>query len=303
MNYGIYLFPLPFFHKGKALRVSIQILCLLLFSSLGATQTAWAVSHYQEQRYARQLMQTVTVGKPIMLKTDSDEFLAIYTSANTPRARGGVILLHDIGAHPDWPQLIGPLRTRLPDYGWNTLSLQLPLLSEHPNAREYLALFEEANTRIKAGIKFFSDKGILNIVLVGHSLGGAMGLSYLANAKNLDSKVIAFVGIAMYDHDQIDASLTGDTLIGKLTIPVLDIFGSQDRRVVLDAAAARARAARKAHLTNYRQIELTGGDHFFTGLEKTLIKRIRVWLNKQAPGMEITSETFVTNPKNPNNRP
>jgi dienelactone hydrolase len=181
------------------------------------------------------------------------------------------------------------------------LSLQLPLTSDQPNAQEYLDLFSEARARINTGIKFFRDKGIFNIVLVGHSLGGAMGLNYLIKEPTRDSKVIAFVGIAMYDTVNLDKSLSTDKLMGKLNLPVLDIFGNLDRRIVLNDAAARAQQAKNANMTHYRQIELAGADHVFTALENDLVKRIRFWLNKQARGMEINSETFVPDGKKPNN--
>ena len=262
------------------------------------SQFAWAISHYQEQRYARQLMQTVTTGKALMLKSGASDFLTIDTPSNTPRPRGGVILLHDLGAHPDWPQVIRPLRTHLPDYGWESLSLQLPLLSNHPSAHEYKDLFQEAQTRIEAGIRFFKDKGILNIVLIGHGMGGVMGMNYLARDTSKGNQVIAFIGIAMYDHDLVDKGLATDKLIVKLKIPVLDIVGRLDRRVATKDAAARHRAAKQASLSNYHQVELSGADHFFDGLENTLIKRIRGWLNKQAPSMELNAETFVPGSKN-----
>ena len=209
-----------------------------------------------------------------------------------------MILLHDLGAHPDWPQVIRPLRTHLPDYGWESLSLQLPLLSNHPSAHEYKDLFQEAQARIEAGIRFFKDKGILNIVLIGHGMGGVMGMNYLAGDTSKDNQVIAFVGIAMYDHDLVDKGLATDKLIVKLKMPVLDIVGRLDRRVAIKDAAARHRAAKQANVSNYHQLELSGADHFFDGLENTLIKRIRGWLNKQAPSMELNAETFVPGSKN-----
>jgi dienelactone hydrolase len=267
-------------------------LCLLLLASLWPNLSAVAGQRFKEQKLSRLLMATIKTGQAITLNDASGEFLAIYTEASTPRSRGGVILLHDIDAHPDWPELISPLRTLLPDYGWNTLSLQMPLLSDHPNKKEYLALFAEANDRIAAGIKFYSGRGLYNMVLVGHSLGGAMGLYDLASDKRKGSKVIAFVGIAVYDHEQFDASLATHREMEGLDIPILDIFGSLDREIVLRSAELRQKQAIKSNLKKYQQLTINGADHFFTGLETNLIKRIRVWLNKQAPSMEIDVDAF-----------
>lgn len=262
-------------------------LCVSIHSPL------WAGQRYQEQRLTQQLKDNVKQGEAMMLKiADADEFLALYMEATTPRSRGGVILLHDIGAHPDWPELISPLRTQLPRYGWHTLSLQMPLLSDHPTPQEYIELFKEARARIAAGVEFFSQRGIYNMVIVGHSLGGAMGLTWLASEDGKQSKAIAFVGIGVYDHEHMDKTLSSDKSITQLAIPVLDIVGSLDRRVVLDAAQARTTQAKKAAKGNYQLVTIPGADHFFTGLENNLVKRIRVWLNKQAPSMEIDVDAF-----------
>ena len=268
-------------------RLSVGLLFTLVFC-MSFSSVLWARQRYQEQRLTQQLKDSVTQGEALMLKiAPDDEFLALYMEATTPRSRGGVILLHDIGAHPDWPELIAPLRTQLPRYGWHTLSLQMPLLSDHPTPQEYVELFSEARARIAAGVDYFSSRGIYNMVVVGHSLGGAMGLTWLASEAGKQSRAIAFVGIGVYDHEHMDTSITSDKSIAQLTIPVLDIVGNLDRRVVLDSANARATQAKKAGRKNYQLVTIPGADHFFTGLENSLVKRIRVWLNKQAPSMEI----------------
>ncbi len=50
--------------------------------------------------------------------------------------RGGVVLLHDLGAHPEWPGVIGPLRRSLPRYGWATIAPALPAAFSPPPPRE-----------------------------------------------------------------------------------------------------------------------------------------------------------------------
>lgn len=54
------------------------------------------------------------------------KFLALYTEAPSPN--GSVILAHGLGVHPDWG-VIGTLRVRLADRGYNMLSLQMPALA------------------------------------------------------------------------------------------------------------------------------------------------------------------------------
>lgn len=61
-----------------------------------------------------------------ILKAGDESFLTLWLPANTAEAEGVVILVPGDGESPDWPQAIGPLRRKLPDAGWQTLSLALP---------------------------------------------------------------------------------------------------------------------------------------------------------------------------------
>lgn len=60
------------------------------------------------------------------LNTDFEDFLALWLPANSGTPTGVAILLPGAGENADWPVAIAPLRTRLPDHGWHTLSLTLP---------------------------------------------------------------------------------------------------------------------------------------------------------------------------------
>lgn len=60
------------------------------------------------------------------LQAGEDSFLALWLPANSGEAKGAVILLPGDNESADWPQVIGPLRRKLPDAGWHSLSLTLP---------------------------------------------------------------------------------------------------------------------------------------------------------------------------------
>lgn len=60
------------------------------------------------------------------LSTPAEHFSALFLAANTAQAYGVVILLPGIEETFDWPITIGPLRRKLPNAGWHTLSLNLP---------------------------------------------------------------------------------------------------------------------------------------------------------------------------------
>lgn len=66
------------------------------------------------------------------LQAADETFLALWKPANVAEASGVVILLPASGESADWPQAIGPLRNKLPDAGWSSLSLTLPDLPQLP---------------------------------------------------------------------------------------------------------------------------------------------------------------------------
>jgi pimeloyl-ACP methyl ester carboxylesterase len=197
-----------------------------------------------------------------------------------------------MGAHPDWPEVIAPLRDTLPESGWATLSIQLPVRPNEAKLVDYPALFPEANTRISAAVRYLQKQGQLNIVLVGHSLGAGMGAYFLAEKAPGSEAIRAFVGIGM---SQLPGTVahTPDTL-AKIELPVLDIYGALDLREVLDSV--KARAASQANNPNYRQLSIAGADHFLRGLDATLVKRVSSWLTRVAPSTEVKNEPGKTKP-------
>jgi len=60
------------------------------------------------------------------LKAGEESFLALWKPANVGEPSGIVILLPGAAESPDWPKTVGPLRNKLPDAGWHSLSLSLP---------------------------------------------------------------------------------------------------------------------------------------------------------------------------------
>ena len=60
------------------------------------------------------------------LQAGDEAFLALWRPANVADPEGLVILLPGEGETADWPLAIGPMRRKLPDAGWSTLSLTLP---------------------------------------------------------------------------------------------------------------------------------------------------------------------------------
>lgn len=260
---------------------------LLIFYIFLFWQLCYATDEAKEKRWAQQISDALLTGEAVWLPRKSGKFLAIYTENQGPKVYGAVILLHGIGAHPDWPEVIHPLRTELPEFGWSTLSIQMPVLDNDKKAHDYIPLLDEVAERINAAITFLKQKKIENTVIMGHSLGTIMSTHYLANSPR--TKLQAYVGISMgeIDNNKAKTPMGNIASLRKINIPVLDIYGSEDVVSVTVNARARKNAAARAGNTQYQQVVIQGADHFYRGYETQLVKRIRSWLQKHVAGSEI----------------
>ena len=75
---------------------------------------------------ARALSRHLPSQEQQLLQSGDETFLALWRPANTAEAHGVVVLVAGAGESADWPKVLGPLRRRLPDGGWHSLSLSLP---------------------------------------------------------------------------------------------------------------------------------------------------------------------------------
>jgi len=258
------------------IRINILLLMLIISSFTGSATAA--SDREKEQRWSEQIVDGLLVGEAVELKAGETTFLGIFTEASDGPSDRAVILLHGIGVHPDWPEVINPLRSTLPDNGWSTLSVQMPILANDAAVADYAPLFDEVAPRVDASIKYLQEKGHKTIVLLGHSLGASMGATYLAGGNKQQIKGLVAIGMSVIENnDKMNSALALQTI----RIPVLDIYGSRDLETVLDSVKLRARSARMAKNPDYQQIQIEGADHFFVGVENSLHRRVYGWLKSR----------------------
>lgn len=229
----------------------------------------------KEKRWVDQIVDYLVEGDAEWLDLGKQKVLAIYTESATDNTRGGVIVIHGSGVHPNWQEVIYPLRTELPKSGWATLSIQMPVLHNEAEYHEYAPLFDEVAPRIDAAVKNLQDKGIKNIYIVAHSLGSAMSAYYLANNKH--SVIKSFVAIGMPGPRE-DKRMDTVLALQKITIPVLDLYGEKDLDYVLESSKLRAQAGSKNK--NYSQQVVKGANHFFVDKNAELVSSVNNWLMK-----------------------
>jgi len=80
----------------------------------------------RSQEEASALERKVPAQEQQQLQAASETFLALWKPANTAAPKGAVIIIPGAGETADWPQAIAPLRRKLPDAQWSSLSITLP---------------------------------------------------------------------------------------------------------------------------------------------------------------------------------
>lgn len=254
----------------KTIYPSLFLIFTLFTSYVHASDLA------KEKRWVEQTVDFIVDGDAEWLELDQHKALAIYMESATDVTKGGVIVIHGSGVHPNWQDVVQPLRTRLPDEGWASLSIQMPVLHNDADYKEYAPLFDEVKPRLDAAIKNLQDKGIKKIMIVAHSLGSAMSAYYLSNEKN--TVVKGFVAIGMPGARE-DKRMNTILTLQNIRIPVLDLYGEKDLDYVVKSAKQRENASSKNK--NYSQKVVLGANHFFVNKNDELLSSVNDWLNLQ----------------------
>ncbi|MDJ0880038.1 MAG: DUF3530 family protein [Gammaproteobacteria bacterium] len=251
------------------LNFSLKIMMMLIVSGM-----VQASDLAREQRMMDEVADTILDGEVEMLSAEDLEFFSIYTEAE--EARGAVLVLHGRGFHPDWADTINPLRVGLIEHGWNTLSIQLPVLEKTAKYYDYVPIFGEAIPRIEAAIDYLLKQGNQKIILIAHSCGVHMAMHYVREKG--EGRFDAFVGIGMGATDY-KQPMRQPLPLDQMKKPVLDIYGGDDYPAVHRLAALRAQMQEDGSSLS-EQIKVDGANHYFTDKGDILVETVANWLEK-----------------------
>ena len=227
----------------------------------------------REKRLASQIVDSIIDGDAVFLNSGEHEFLSIYTEADEPK--GAAIIMHGRGFHPNWTDVAYPLRVGLVEHGWNTLSLQMPVLGKEAKFYDYLEIMDEALPRIESGIDYLKKKGNEKIILIAHSCSVHMTMAWVDAGRMRD--IDAFVGIGMGAVDYQQPMRTPFPL-EKFTVPVLDVYGEEEYPAVIKAAPERLAAMQKAGNPKSKQVTVPRANHYFTDEGDALLEVVGPWL-------------------------
>ncbi|HFE38355.1 MAG TPA: DUF3530 family protein [Gammaproteobacteria bacterium] len=283
-------------HSAKSRHLTLGLLLLVAPWVLIPTTTQ-ATNYHIEHQYSQLLQNSVDAENIVWLNAGLPlKTLGLFQKAQGKRL-GTVIILPDLNQHPDWPQITHPLRIKLSNYGWDTLSIQMPIKETNASLSQLENIYQIAAARITAAMAYLRKKRAENIIVLALRHSANIAIRYLA--ENLTTREIrAIISISAFDSSWINSS----PLLQKITIPFLDIIAQNDQPAVLRAAPKRLvsahfsglkqrsppRTSRSAKVNQlaknktgnlfYRQVVINGANPQFSNPPSTLIKTIRGWL-------------------------
>ena len=221
----------------------------------------------KEERWREQVEDSIMDGESVDLVVEGRNVFAIYTEAEEGSDKG-LIVVHGMGIHPNWQQVVQPIRVEMAGHGWNTLALQMPILHNEAEYEEYVALYPEVPPRLRAAEAFLKEKGIQTMVIAAHSQGATMASYYFSrHASNVKGLIAIGMGAT-----QNDSHVNSAESLKRITVPVLDLYGDDDLPGVLETVDVRKAGA--ANNARYSQQVIEGANHFFDGVDDELINAV-----------------------------
>jgi len=261
-----------------SVRLAITLLLLSLPLSYSPAYAETVPDYEREQRLADEIVDGIVVGDAVDLNDGKRDFLGIMTEADGDKARGAVLIMHGRGFHPAWPEVVQPLRIILPESDWATLSIQMPVLEKEAKYFDYVPLFPESYKRIQSAIKYLRDEGYEKVILLAHSCGAHMAMSYIN--QHGDDALDAYISVGSGATDYKQPMMEEFPFAG-MQVPVLDIYGSDDFPAVLRKAGERNNLIKQAGNAKSAQIVVEGADHYYkkSGDVEKLVEEILAWLD------------------------
>lgn len=208
----------------------------------------------------------------VWLGDDDNRILLLQQENQQPYDRGSMVHIPDWGQHPYQAPVVRQLYQEIPEYGWQSYALQAPTMAlddfvwqEQADARYAPAVEDEelqplrAEMQLRAELAFERARqtpGALIVVAEGIS---AAILTQLFNRGELPLPD-AFVVHGIYlPQRELNRDVATD--LAQLPFPVLDLATSGGNFWTRDGASRRQQQAQRHQHSNYRQRDLTAGQH------------------------------------------
>jgi pimeloyl-ACP methyl ester carboxylesterase len=256
------------------------------------------------------------------LQAGNDSFLALWKPANSTDPTGAVVIVPGAGESADWPVAVGPVRQKLPDANWQSLSLSLPdLSSDAPVARavktpsapvaadskatppvaktvEQATAAENPDSAAAADSPQAQADADAERIFARIDAGIAFAQQHKARSIVLMGHGTGAYWAARYlkerqqPHVQrllmvapvtpTDARQSLEELAPTLKVPTGDLY-YVDNRIAREAALQRLQASKRLKGSGYTQVGLKALPGNRMAEQEQLFRRIRGWLSPMQP--------------------
>lgn len=271
----------------------------------------------RSEDHAQALERQLPKDEQQMLQAGDSRFLALWKPANATEAKGIVILVPGANETADWPQAIHPLRSKLPDIAWSSLSLSLPDSPAEPLPEAVLPRTPEPVTVDTAQSAAEPAADASPAEPASETPAAAVAAepvdpaervfarieAGLTFAEQQDAKHIVFLGhgtgaywAALYLKERTPAQVKQlvtvaaqlpegqapalDELIPGLKLATGDFF-YKDQPTDRSAAVRRLQASKRLGHDSYTQVALKALPGNLAAGQEQLFRRVRGWLEKQ----------------------
>lgn len=250
------------------------------------------------------------------LQAGSDSFLALWKPANSSNPAGAVVIVPGTGETADWPNAVAPIRNKLPDANWSSLSISLPDLSTdapQPRVEEKPPAPKEADSKSTPP----ANPSVEQATATEPDKAAPQSPDELAkaDAERIFARIDAAVTFAQQQKSRTvvllghgtgaywaarylkerpqphaqrlvmvapmtpnNASKTLQELAPSLKVPTADIYYG-DSPTAQDAARVRLQTSKRLKDTGYTQISLNALPADKAAEQEQLFRRVRGWLS------------------------
>lgn len=216
------------------------------------------------------------------LSYEGENFLALFRDASTGDPQGCILLLHGNNEHPDWPSVINPIRTKLNENSWCTVSIEIPdvypkeAITVTSSEEETISNINLPNEeviygRINAALEFIANQNYQTLALLGHKTGASYALKYAADNNLTEGALLLIAPMSPSSIDSFDMSQT----IAGVNIPILDYYFDVSAKEVRFAQERQSAANRRQDRSLiYQQIKALPDQRYQLAGEKRLTQRV-----------------------------
>ena len=250
----------------------IFFLFIIFFSS--SYSIADDLPNYQREKDIReQILNFIFDAELIDLESNVEKNFTLLENVTTNPSKS-ILLLHGRGLSPNEPNVIGPLRLAMSESNVNVFSLQLPVLSKGKTYNDYTGILKYSDQRIESALRYI-EKDTNDIIIIAHSCGVHMIMSWVENYTNLNVKAFVLIGAGATDKGQ---TIKNPFPYKNIDVPILNIYGEYDYGAVKLNSNLFSRYLSESLHPKSLQVEIANSNHHHEDNAKNLVDTVKKWL-------------------------